>query len=383
MSTIQLNIDAKKVVLDWMSANAFIPVNKSLMRKIGDTCSILLAETIRQYERWAQQNKIQEDGSFYWTQEDCEIETSYSRSTQQRTYEKLENLNLLKVDNHQIIDQGVKKSVRFIILDFVAIATLMFEDDTSIIESIKQKYSKKKIQNQESSKRRKEKSKEDAESAVKEAIEKQASKRAENLDMAGKVQNESSQGFKMNPRGDSKWVPSNKESLIINNSLIKNNLSIQEEINSSYLSDSIKSNLQTKIDRLIYHNLSILDILNNYEIHKESVTEGQYIRALLFGLKDNRRIEDFDNLMAKNINNIISFDSDKPAKQTAKATRKEMVPDWLDNQNQNDVGQEEDVNHEQLKEMAEWYKQGERNFSEETIAGMLQYGYLSAEDINS
>ena len=197
MSTIQLNIDAKKVVLDWMSANAFIPVNKSLMRKIGDTASILLAETIRQYERWAQQNKIQEDGSFYWTQEDCEIETAYSRSTQQRTYEKLEKLNLLKVDSHQIIDQGVKKSVRFIILDFVAIATLMFEDDTPIIESIKQKYSKKKIQNQESSKRCKEKSKEDAESAVKEAIEKQASKRAENLDVAGKVQNESSQGFKM------------------------------------------------------------------------------------------------------------------------------------------------------------------------------------------
>ena len=189
--------------------------------------------------------------------------------------------------------------------------------------------------------------------------------------------------FKMNPRRDSKWVPSNKESLIINNSLIKNNLSIQDEINSSNLSDSIKSNLQSKIDRLIYHNLSVLDILNNYEIHKESVTDGQYIRALLFGLKDNRQIEDFDNLMAKNIYNILSFDSDKPAKQAAKATRKELVPEWLDNQNQNDVGQADDVNHEQLKEMAEWYKQGERNFSEETIAGMLEHGYLSAEDLDN
>ena len=70
------------------------------------------------------------------------------------------------------------------------------------------------------------------------------------------------------------------------------------------------------------------------------------------------------------------------ATRKTKAVRKEMVPDWLDNQNQNDVGQADDVNHEQLKEMAEWYKQGERNFPAETISEMLAHGYLSAEELD-
>ncbi|MED3932908.1 helix-turn-helix domain-containing protein [Priestia megaterium] len=73
----------------------------------------------------------------------------------------------------------------------------------------------------------------------------------------------------------------------------------------------------------------------------------------------------------------------KSTSKPKKVSRVEMVPDWLDNQNQDEGGQADDVNHEQLKEMAEWYKQGERKFPAETITEMVEHGYLSAEELDA
>jgi hypothetical protein len=154
---IRVEVDAKQVVLDWVGSNAFIPSNKKLLRQIGDTNTILLSESISQFRRWEQQGKLQQDGSFYWTQMDCEIETGYSRSTQTRAFKDMEKRGLLKTESRKSIINGEEKSIRFILLNFAKIAELMFSDDEHIISSIREKYEKLKKQNQESRKKTKEK----------------------------------------------------------------------------------------------------------------------------------------------------------------------------------------------------------------------------------
>lgn len=111
-------------------------------------------------------------------------------------------------------------------------------------------------------------------------------------------------------------------------SKIKLNQSIsEEEINNSILPEPIKASLHKEIDRLIYHNLSMLDVFNNYELHKESATDAQYIAALEYALQE-KQIKNFSNLMATNVTTQLSFAANRSVKQT-KSTRKEIMPEKI------------------------------------------------------
>lgn len=136
----------------------------------------------------------------------------------------------------------------------------------------------------------------------------------------------------------------NQKNTNLNNNKSNNtNLSIRiEDIKNSNLPSELKKVLENQIDRLIYHNISIFNISNNYELHKEQITDAMYIDALLFSLSYKDQIDNLNNIMAKNVDTQIQFANKRaaaPAKSQKivnKAVRKEMVPDWLEKQKEDD-----------------------------------------------
>ncbi|MED4116566.1 hypothetical protein P4661_27400 [Priestia megaterium] len=339
-------------VLNWMSSNAFVQVNKSLLRKIGDRNTILLSETIRQYQRWAP-NKLQADGSFYWTQVNCEIETGYSRSTQQRGFKDLEQLNLLKSRGSKIVENGIEKQVRFITLDFLAIEKLMFEDDSHLIEAIIAKYETKKQQNRASKIR----VKEEAEKAKKEGIQNESSLEPQGIELGG-IQNESSGGFKMNPTGDSKRVVSKKESLIKNNNSLKNNSITHRELDAVNLPSELKECISSLVDRLNDNNITVLEIFDIYKAYEgnEQVTDGLFIKEFRKAVSGNESITSLDALLTTYLTNAVARQTPKQANVTP--IRSELIPEWFKQQEESKAAAapKEDVNadfEEQARKMKE------------------------------
>lgn len=308
---INVQVDAKQVVLDWMGSNAFIPTNKKLLRQIGDTNTILLAESISQYRRWEQQGKLQEDGSFYWTQLECEIETAYSRSTQTRAYKDMEKLGLLKTESRKVWLHGEEVSVRFIKLYFSKIAELMFSNDDDVILTIKKKYEDLKKKNQESKKRAKENK----------MIQNESSH-----DTTEVRQNESSDGrFKLNHPDDSKWVTSNKDLLL------KNDLEEEEEekVSPSELvsflisKDITLANAQKFETRLIENNVTgytnddvIEALTQSFADFKDGHCKSPYLWAV-------GKLETILDSKTKAI-------TKNPATKQKKPTQTEVLPDWFD-----------------------------------------------------
>lgn len=313
---IQVKVEARKIVLDWMSANSFIQVNKSLLRKIGDTNTILLAESIRQYERWEQKDLLQPDGSFYWTQMDCEIETGYSRSTQQRAYKDMEKRGLLKTYNKKYMIGSIEKSIRFVKLYFPAIANLMFEDDSKIIEDIKNKYSDLLDKNQQSKKKSKERS----------MIQNESS-----LDMTGMIQNESSGWVKMNHPDDSKRITSKKEDLIKKDNSLRNkkNLSIIESINKLDIPSVVCEMLKTQIDRLMLLNIKCIEIELVFKDYQTKMGHDEFQSVLYDCLQAEKIDKSFKKYLATSLDNRLKnkIQKENVLEEGNAFVRQEMVPD--------------------------------------------------------
>jgi hypothetical protein len=160
----------------------------------------------------------------------------------------------------------------------------------------------------------------------------------------------------------------NQKNTNLNNNKSNNtNLSIHiEDIENSELPSLIKEALKTKIDRLIYHNLSISDILNNYELHKDQITDAMYLAALIFSLGHKKKIGNLNNIMSTNVNKQIEFatqraNAPKNAQKIGyKSTRKEALPEWFVEQQENEDQEgtsstsvnNDDEQDEEMKEMA-------------------------------
>jgi hypothetical protein len=180
--------------------------------------------------------------------------------------------------------------------------------------------------------------------------------------------------------------PKNTNSNNINQN--NNNLSIyKEEIHNSKLPDSIKLALNNnKIDRLIYHNISVSDLFTNYELHKNSVNPGQYISALDFALAIKDKIKDFAKVMNQNINNQIKF-ANSNQNVAVNTGRKEMVPDWLKAKQEAAAAKEESgadqqaLTIEQLEKVAQWYKDGHKDVNPQLMEQILQLGLLEESDL--
>lgn len=127
-------IDAKMLALNWMSASAFVPVNKLIARKYGLDFAVLLAEAINQYKRWLEQGKLQDD-MFFWTEEDCEMETTLKKGKQAKIFKEMEEQKLLKRHTRKIAGG---KTTRYIHIFWDAVVQLMFEDDQHLKDKIRQ-----------------------------------------------------------------------------------------------------------------------------------------------------------------------------------------------------------------------------------------------------
>lgn len=149
-----------------------------------------------------------------------------------------------------------------------------------------------------------------------------------------------------------KELGSNKgiESSTLNKGIM-NNLSIApEEIENADLPVTTRKLLLKKIDRLIGNNISISDLLDNYELHKEFVNVAQYNSALKYALNLKNFTDSFEDVMATNVNNQLEFANQKANnKSERKIVRKEMVPEFL---NEDSKKEEEPASEKLLLEMA-------------------------------
>jgi len=83
-------------ILNLISSDGFICVNKNIIRKIGLNCAVLLGELASQYNYWVSVKQISNDGYFYLTGETCTYNTGLSYYEQTKAIDKLVELNILQ-----------------------------------------------------------------------------------------------------------------------------------------------------------------------------------------------------------------------------------------------------------------------------------------------
>ena len=321
---INLNIDPEKIVCDWMSSSSFIPMNKSVAHKIGVSRALVLAEVINQYKRWKSEGKLRQ-GMFYFTEEDCEAETTYSKSSQARIFEKLEEYGLMlrhKLEHPNAPNKN--KTTRYIELFFGNIAKLMFESDDQFRNEIEEKYK-----------------------IIKSRDEKHKQiwllKRKSQNETSGKSQNE---------------TYNNKSSSLSNKSnSLNNNLSIyEEEIEKLDVPVQLKKVLKEN-DRWMDHSISLGEIERNYKYHQETISVEQYISAFEFALKQEE-IGEFEKIMARNVEKQLEFKNNRQSYDSSNS-KQEHLPDWFKEQKEQEQGNQkqseslEEVSPEQIQKEKE------------------------------
>lgn len=311
---VNMDINAEQTVIDWLSNDGFIQVNKSILRKIGARDAILLGESISQYRRWKQQGKITE-GMFYWSEKDCEWETGQSKSTQNRSFNSLEKRNLLKTFT-KVHPYKTGKTIRYIKLNFEPIIKLMFQSDDELRAELTDKVKKRFEKNQ--------------------TYKQQGSQRKSQSETSRKSQSETSR----KSQSETQVINKNPNKKI--EPLIKSNRSIKEAIlKSTILPNDLKNFLiveiqeerENRMDRL---NLSISDVEKNYLIHKSSskVTDSLYKEALNSSLDEPFIKSSFNALMRRNIDYWINKDEKEAIKEEKnssliKGSSKEVIPEWF------------------------------------------------------
>lgn len=83
-------------ILQLISTNNFITVNKDLIKKLGLEEAILLGELASEYDYWSNRNEI-ENGYFYSTIENIEEKTTLTAYKQRKCLENLRNNGIIDV----------------------------------------------------------------------------------------------------------------------------------------------------------------------------------------------------------------------------------------------------------------------------------------------
>jgi len=138
------------------------------------------------------------------------------------------------------------------------------------------------------------------------------------------------------PQPPEQKVPTKKkiEKALFKKKNEKENLSIEKEIMATKLPVTTKRILVNNIDRLIVNNISVLEVLENYEMHRDEtgIKLAQYNSALKYAFQLDSFKKGFDYIMAKNVTNQIEFakqNAEANTKTPNKPVREEKVPQWL------------------------------------------------------
>lgn len=337
---MNVNIDAKALVLDWMSSEAFIPMNKHVARQIGIKGAVLLSETINQYKRWNEKNRLTNDNQFFWTEEDCEKETTIPKATQQRLFKAMEDMNLLLRHKKRYKEN---KTTRYIELYFDKIAELMIQDDKEAKRKIALKYEQLK----QSQKKYfdKEDGKSQNETCVKKAV------------ISGKFHFETCRKLKVGLAQVSKWGTS--KNLSFSNKVLsikKENQSIKEMIGQLELPGLITRVLEKNLERLIDSSIDLEGILIRYHKCKEMLPIAAFadvLRRTFIYYKN-----DFDSYLDKSLEaEVHSFAKPNITEKEKPAVREERSPDHLKEEYEKKMPDEEYLEKQKLlKDMLSKYK---------------------------
>jgi hypothetical protein len=296
-TTIQIN--PEQLVIDWVSATAFTPVNKVAMRKLGHKSAILLSEMINQYKRWKAQGKLQ-NNSFYWTIKDCEIETALNRDSQDRECKKLSKLGLITCEPRYIDNN---KRVRFFELNFEEIVKVLFENVEETKEAIQKKHADLAIKNKKYRVKRDKKVK--SQNATPEKSQNATPEKSQNA-------------HKVITKDLNKNKKINKKEL--------ENLSIYEEIENLDITLPVKKVLFNQIDRLNSSYLSVVEL--KFNAYSDQVDPHKFADILTTVLSKDIK-SSFSNYLDRALSTYIENRA-KYATGPSKPVRTEKLPEGYD-----------------------------------------------------
>ena len=80
-----------------LNSHGWIMCNKSLLKKFGADCAILIGELCSEYEYWKEQGRLTEDGRFFSAQQNIEENTGLSKYQQQKATSTLVETGILDI----------------------------------------------------------------------------------------------------------------------------------------------------------------------------------------------------------------------------------------------------------------------------------------------
>lgn len=124
------------ILMSILSSDAYIILNKYVMKAIGLYEAILLGELCSEYIYWCKEDKLQ-DGYFFSTRENIEKETTLSPHQQRQALKNLVNFGFIEVTEkdmpkktyYKVIEEKVYEFLSKIELDFAEVKK--FNDKTS------------------------------------------------------------------------------------------------------------------------------------------------------------------------------------------------------------------------------------------------------------
>lgn len=87
----------ESIITNTLSIGGFVPYNKVLARNLGVLPAIMAGELVSEYLYWRDNNGITEDGYFYSTVENIELNTGLSRYQQKPALDILSELGVVTV----------------------------------------------------------------------------------------------------------------------------------------------------------------------------------------------------------------------------------------------------------------------------------------------
>ena len=115
------------ILMSILSSDAYIILNKYVMKAIGLHEAILLGELCSEYIYWCKEDKLQ-DGYFFSTRENIEKETTLSPHQQRQALKNLVNFGFIEVTEKDMPKKTYYKVIEEKVYEFLSKIELNFEE---------------------------------------------------------------------------------------------------------------------------------------------------------------------------------------------------------------------------------------------------------------
>ena len=121
-------------VSQMLASDGFIITNKKLIRELGLHQAVLIGELCSQYNFWKSQNKLDDNDSFYCTQDKIEENTGLSARQQRSEFKKLQDAEIISIHRRGL------PAVNFYQIHFDRLTEILEKEDTvkdAVLDSTK------------------------------------------------------------------------------------------------------------------------------------------------------------------------------------------------------------------------------------------------------